>query len=234
MQSSILIVEDDPIIRELLAEYLTGLGRQVQAAGDGESALQHCRRQRPAIVLLDILLPDRDGLSLIQEIKRLHPQVGVILLTSKGQPRDRVLGLETGADDYLPKPFELAELAARIKALERRDQAIRRQEQTHRWFSGYCLDLGALRLQSPDGNSATLTEGECRILAELARIPGQVVPRQRLLDLLGRNGEPAASRSLDVLVSRLRCKLGDAPGRRILATVYGIGYRLEDLPPPAP
>jgi DNA-binding response OmpR family regulator len=234
MQGSILIVEDDPIIRELVTEYLAGLGRQVHAAGDGESALLHCLRQRPAIVLLDILLPDRDGLSLIREIKRLHPQAGVILISSKGSPVDRVVGLEMGADDYLPKPFELTELVARIKALERRDQAIRSQEQTHRWFSGHCLDLGAFRLQSPDGTSATLTEGECRVLAELARIPGQVVPRQRLLDLLGRNGEPAASRSLDVLISRLRLKLGDAPGRPILVTVYGIGYRLDDLPPPAP
>ncbi len=226
MAGSILIVEDDPIIRGLLTEYLEGLGRQVHAVEDGSSALAFFRQTPVSIVLLDIQLPDSDGLLLLQEFKRINPQSAVIMVTSRRELIDRVLGLEMGADDYLPKPFELRELAARIKALERRDQVLLGTDTQQRWIAGHCFDLLNRSLVSPDGYNAPLTEGEFRILHELSRVAGQPVRRDRLQALLSKDGLPAASRTLDVVIARLRSKFGDDGERRIILTVHGIGYRL--------
>jgi len=226
MHGSILIVEDELITRELVAEYLEGLGRRIHAVGDGNSAIGYFRKYPVGLVLLDIQLPDCDGLLLLQEFKRIDPRVAVIMVTNRRDSIDRVLGLEMGADDYLPKPFELRELTARIKALERRDQTLLGADASQRWIAGYCLDLESRTLLNPEGFGTPLTDGEFKVLCELLRAAGQPVRRERLQSLLGKDGLPAATRTLDVIIGRLRAKLGDLSGQRLIITVYGIGYWL--------
>lgn len=225
--SRILVVDDDGTTRLLLTEYLAQLGRRVTAFADGESALIYCRSESPDIILLDLMLPGRDGLSLIEEFRHLNPRVGIIMISARGEPIDRVVGLERGADDYLSKPFELLELAARVKALERRNSAINGPPPEPRCrFANHHLDFAARLVVRDDGTPVDLSDGEFRILRELARGVGEVVARDRLLEVLRRDGTPSSPRSLDVIVSRVRTKLGDAKERKVIATIHGIGYRL--------
>ncbi|WP_299942541.1 response regulator transcription factor [uncultured Microbulbifer sp.] len=224
----ILLVEDEPVNRSLIVEYLNSQEHQVDAVGTGEEARKIFFSRKPDIVLLDILLPDCDGLALIDTFRRSNPRVGIIMISKKSAPVDRVVGLEMGADDYLPKPFELPELSARIKALKRRDRLLLTEESGYYQFNHASLDFGARSIRYADGTSVALSDGEYRVLAALTRASGKVVPRDRLLNILRTDGEIGSTRSLDVIISRLRTKLKHKQEQQVIITVHRVGYRIVE------
>jgi len=220
-----LLVEDDARLAALTAEYLEGHGVVVTRAGDGVRGLEEALRHRHDVVLLDLMLPGKDGLDVCREL-RGRSDVPIIVLTARGEEADRVMGLELGADDYLPKPFSPRELLARIRAVVRRARGragpALKAVQTGR----LSLDPAARRA-TLGGREIALTGYEFSLLYALASRPGRVLTREQLIDLAGGNPEEAFDRSVDVHVSRLRHKLGDDPKRpRVLKTVRGAGYLL--------
>jgi two-component system OmpR family response regulator len=223
-----LIVDDDHAIRTLLQDYLRGFGFEAEAVDDGAALRARLPEGGIDVLLLDLMLPDEDGLALCQWAKKLMPTLPVIMLTAQGDPLSRVLGLELGADDYLPKPFELRELVARIKAVLRRGSALMASAQAAvpLRFGGWQFDRLQRRLLSPDGVVVPLSAAEFRLLSALVDHPGQVLARERLLALSwGGSGAAAlpGDRSIDLAISRLRGKLG-AP---LIRTVRGEGYRFD-------
>lgn len=224
----ILVVDDDHEIRTLLAEYLEKNGLRVSVARDGKEMYRVLDRMRVDLVVLDILLPGDDGLTLCRAL-RASSQVPIIMLTARGDDVDRILGLELGADDYLPKPFKPRELLARITAVLRRTTHVLREPlpadvRCYR-FAGWRLDTTARALTDEGGNSVALSGAEFRLLAVLLAHAGQVLSRLQLMELLrGRDLDPF-DRSIDQRVSRLRQILrDDARSPLIIKTVYGEGY----------
>jgi DNA-binding response OmpR family regulator len=219
---TVLIIDDDRKLGKLLAEYLAKFGWKGVNAFHPDEAIRFLRREVPDIIILDVMLPDRDGFELCKEIRRDYA-VPIIMLTARGEVADRVLGLELGADDYLPKPFEPRELAARIQSVLRRGSG---QEHAPDRLRHGGLELDFRRREaSVGGRPADLTAMEFEVLALFARSPGKVLDRDSILDRTkGMEWEPY-NRSIDVLVSRLRQKLGDDPKRpTYLKTVRGAGY----------
>lgn len=221
MKIKVLLIDDDRKLAVLLAEYLGRFEIHLTAAGDGVEGQRLLRLDPPDCVLLDVMLPGRDGFDICREIRKTSG-VPIIMLTARGEVADRIVGLEIGADDYLPKPFEPRELVARIQAVIRRQQPSLREEILH------CGDLevdSARRAASRKGEDLHLTSLEFDALLVFVQNAGTVLNRDRLMDLLkGGEWEPL-DRSLDVLVSRLRQKLGDDSQRpRYLKTVRGSGY----------
>jgi two-component system OmpR family response regulator len=224
----ILVVDDDHEIRTLLAEYLEKNGLRVSVARDGKELYRVLDRVRVDLVVLDILLPGDDGLTLCRAL-RASSQLPIIMLTARGDDVDRILGLELGADDYLPKPFKPRELLARITAVLRRTTHVLREPlpgdvRCYR-FAGWRLDTTARSLTDQGGNTVALSGAEFRLLAVLLAHAGQVLSRLQLMELLrGRDLDPF-DRSIDQRVSRLRQILGDdARSPLIIKTVYGEGY----------
>jgi two-component system OmpR family response regulator len=225
----LLLVDDDPAIRTLLLDYLKSFGLTVEALADGAAL----RRRLPVggvdLLLLDLMLPDENGLGLCQWAKQQWPALPVIMLTAQGDPLSRVLGLELGADDYLPKPFEPRELVARIKAVLRRGQvlAAANAAPTTLRFHGWSFDRLRHQLLAPDGTVVPLSAAEFRLLSAFAEHPGQVLSRDRLLELSRAPGAAANDRSIDLAVSRLRGKLLNSGGAPLIRTVRGEGYRFD-------
>jgi two-component system, OmpR family, response regulator len=225
----VLVVDDDAGIRELLADYLGRQGMPVATAGDGTTMWQALEAAAADLLVLDLDLPGTDGLALCRQLRERLPSVAVIMLTARADPIDRVVGLELGADDYVPKPFEPRELAARIRTVLRRAGPGARPAApvTRLRFSGWTLDLGARQLLAPEGAVVVLTSGEFRLLRALAAHPGQVLSRDQLLNhTQGREAAPF-DRSIDLHISRLRAKLrDDARTPALLKTVRNEGYLL--------
>jgi DNA-binding response OmpR family regulator len=221
MKIKALLIDDDRKLAALLTEYLLRFEIQLLQAANGDEGLRQLRLETPDCVLLDVMLPGKDGFEVCREI-RASSDVPVVMLTARGEVADRIVGLEIGADDYLPKPFEPRELAARIQAVLRRKQAPARGEILR------CGDLEvdmSRRSARRAGEDLRLTALEFDALAIFARYPGTVLHRERLVDLLKGGEWDPVNRSLDVLVSRLRQKLGDDPHLpRYLKTVRGTGY----------
>jgi two-component system, OmpR family, response regulator len=224
----ILVVDDDHEIRTLLAEYLEKNGLRVSVARDGKEMHRVLERMRVDLVVLDILLPGDDGLTLCRAL-RANSQLPIIMLTARGDDVDRILGLELGADDYVPKPFKPRELLARITAVLRRTTHVLREPlpadvRCYR-FAGWRLDTTARALTDDSGNTVALSGAEFRLLAVLLAHAGQVLSRLQLMELLrGRDLDPF-DRSIDQRVSRLRTILrDDARSPLIIKTVYGEGY----------
>jgi two-component system OmpR family response regulator len=232
-----LLLDDDAAIRTLVADYLAQHGIAVQAVATGAEFRHSAEAAQVDLVLLDLMLPDDDGLALCPWLKRLRPTLPVIMLTAQGDPISRVLGLELGADDYLPKPFEPRELVARIRAVLRRGRAVAAAAGTVSRFAGWQFDRLQRSLRAPDGTVVPLSAAEFRLLGAFIEHAGQVMSRERLLQFTqggmgGTSGAGAASeRSIDLAVSRLRGKLGDAGGVPLIRTLRGAGYLFE--PPPA-
>lgn len=219
----VLLVEDDGKLAALTAEYLTNKGLVVTVVGDGRQAVQTAARHRFDAVLLDLMLPGLDGLSVCREL-RTRSDVPILILTARGEEADRVLGLELGADDYLGKPFSPRELLARIEALVRRARGKVGPSVKPVQVGGLQLDPAGLRA-SLDGRELALTAYEFTLLRVLAERAGRVLSREQLLDLAKGSAEESFDRSIDVHVSRLRQKLGDDGKRpRLLKTVRGAGY----------
>ena len=215
----ILIVDDDAKLFELLKSYFEQNDVSALSAPDGPSALALLDSETVDAVLLDVMMPGMDGLTVLRKL-RDKSQVPVIMLTAKGDETDRVVGLELGADDYVPKPFAPRELLARLRAVLRRTQSdlLGRRMQV----SGVALDLDARSVER-DGSEVALTGLEFDILVALLTRAGRVVPRSTLLELAGRSDVVVNDRTVDVHVSHLRKKLGDDPPR-LIRTVRGVGY----------
>jgi two-component system response regulator MtrA len=218
----ILVVDDDPKIVALVRAYLLRAGFDVVTAGDGPSALRLVRERRPRLVVLDLMLPELDGMAVMREVRR-DSDVPILMLTARGGLADRVRGLGEGADDYLAKPFAPSEVVARVQAILRRAAPPDRQVLHH---SDLVIDIERHEVVR-DGEVLDLSPLEFRLLAALVEAGGRVLSRDRLLDVLGGpHSDGVMERSVDVYVGRLRSKLGDDPERpRYIATVRGTGYR---------
>jgi two-component system phosphate regulon response regulator OmpR len=221
----VLVVDDDPAIREMLADYLGDHGYAVAQAASGEAMRAEMERARPAVVLLDIGLPGEDGLTLARFLRE-HYEVGIIMVTGASDVVDRVAGLEVGADDYIAKPFDPRELRARLKSVLRRLEKKDSSKPYGRVGIGSCfLDLKARALSDARGREIPITSMEFDLLKALVEHPNQVLSRDRLLSLTrNREWEPF-DRSIDIRITRLRRKVEDDPARpRVIKTVRGAGY----------
>ncbi|MCO5965070.1 response regulator [Sinorhizobium meliloti] len=222
---TILIVDDDPEIRRLVGDFLGREGFEVELAQDGwemDRALEHAT---PDLVILDLMLPGEDGLSICRRL-RAKQSVPILLLTAKGDETDRVVGLEIGADDYVVKPFGPRELLARVRALLRRASVQQIRLASRRYtFDRFVADLDARQLYTEEGDLVALTSAEFELLACFVLRPRRVLSREQILDWIhGRSADPL-DRTVDILVSRLRKKLsGFSPGRNLINTVRNGGY----------
>lgn len=219
MALRVLIVDDDARLFELLESYLAQNGIGAEPARDGQAALRALDAGGFDAVLLDIMMPGMDGLSVLRKIRE-SLDIPVLMLTAKGDETDRVVGLELGADDYLPKPFSPRELLARLRAVVRRTQS--REIKKRLSVSGVQVDLESRRVERA-GATVELTGLEFDVLVALLQRAGRVVPRSALLELAGRNDVTVSDRTVDVHVSHLRKKLGDDPPT-LIRTVRGVGY----------
>ena len=223
--SHIAIVDDDATLRRRLRSYLEKEGFDITDVGDGASLRDLVAKRAVDLVILDLVMPGEDGLSLTRFLRE-RSGIGIIILTGKGEAVDRVIGLEMGADDYLAKPFELRELLARVRSVLRRvppDAPVR--DGACVAFNGWQFDLDRLSLTRDDGTPVELTTSELKILALLARNPGKTLSRDQLLEATaGRSWSPY-DRSIDLHISHLRRKIGEEPKRpSLIRTVRGFGY----------
>lgn len=219
---AVLVIDDDPGLRELLDEYLSGRGFETRCAASGEDGLEVLATRPFDLVVLDLTLPDLDGLEVCRRI-RVASQVPILMLTARGEETDRIVGLELGADDYLPKPFNPRELVARMHAVLRRSHAS--TDGTERLVAGPIVVDPARRGAWMDGRELELTSTEFDILRALVAHAGRVLPRDRLMELARGEDFAAFDRSVDVHVSHIRRKLGDDPKRpHWIKTVRGVGY----------
>jgi DNA-binding response OmpR family regulator len=226
----ILVVDDDPKIVTLVRTYLEREGFSVVTAGDGKSALAAVASSSPRLIVLDIMLPELDGLALMR-ILRERSEIPIVLLSARGSTADRVYGIHEGADDYLVKPFSPAELVVRVKAVLRRAERGQSAPTARGAISHADLAIDLDRFEVRRGpTSIPLTAAEFRLLTALVQAEGRVLTRQTLLDALyGPVQGEALERTIDVHVGRLRDKLGDPADRpRYIATVRGAGYRAVD------
>ncbi|HVX78148.1 MAG TPA: response regulator [Bradyrhizobium sp.] len=224
--ATVLIVEDDADIRRLVADLMRREGFGVEEAEDATSMDAVLRRLRPDIVVLDLMLPGEDGLSICRRI-RANDHIPIIMLTAKSDEIDRVVGLEMGADDYLAKPFGPRELLARIRAVLRRGNAQSAPMPSRRFaFDRFVVDLDSREVTTNAGEAITLTSAEFDLLACFVQRPRRVLTRDQILDWIrGRSADPF-DRTIDMLVSRLRKKLdaGANPGTKLISTVRNGGY----------
>jgi DNA-binding response OmpR family regulator len=229
----ILVVDDDAKIVELVRVYLEREGHRVVAARDGQAALAAMALEEPLLVVLDLMLPEVDGMAVLRAIRR-RDQTPVVVLSARGAAQDRIAGLVAGADDYVPKPFSPAELVLRVERLLRtrpRDGAARPAPRP-------ALRRGALAIDRDrhevllNGSPISLTRVELALLAAVLESDGRALTREQLLDVIhGTDGGDVLDRSIDAHVRRLRAKLGDDPAApRYIATVRGIGYRAVAAP----
>jgi DNA-binding response OmpR family regulator len=221
----ILLVEDDARLAQLTARYLESHGVLVTIAATGDEGLAEALRRQYDCIVLDVMLPGRDGIEVTREL-RARTDVPIVMVTARTEEADRVLGLEVGADDYMPKPFSPRELLARIRATVRRVRGQAGPAQQMVRVGGLILDPQKMTVML-DGTPVEVTAYEFSILRALAQRPGRVLSREQLLDLAKGSAELSFDRSIDVHVSRLRAKLGDdSRNPKILKTVRGAGYLL--------
>ncbi|NIE75245.1 response regulator [Pantoea sp. Ap-967] len=230
MTSQVLIVDDDPLIRDLLQAYLSQEGYTVHCAATAEQAEALLAEQPVDLLMLDIRLPGKDGLTLTREL-RVRSEVGIILITGRNDEIDRIVGLECGADDYVSKPLNPRELVSRAKNLIRRvrhAQVARPSAPANlalKQFGAWALDCDRRRLVDPQGGETLLTQGEFQLLSVFLRNSGHTLSRDQLMDQIRNREWVPNDRSIDVLVGRLRRKLHDDPAEpELIITIHGAGY----------
>jgi DNA-binding response OmpR family regulator len=224
--AKVLLVDDDVRLRELLLRYLESQGFEARGVGDAMQMRQALDRGHFDLIVLDLMLPGEDGLEICRRLRGQGVTTPVVMLTAKGDEIDRIVGLELGADDYLPKPVNPRELLARIRAVLRRSRPMPGAPQDGGAidFGPWTLDLGTRQL-SRDGEPVKLTSGEFAVLAVLVRHPRQPLSRDRLMSLARGREHEAFERSMDVTIARLRKLLeDDARNPAIVQTVWGVGY----------
>jgi DNA-binding response OmpR family regulator len=228
----VLVVEDDPTVREVVRTYLQNAGMEVEEAGDGVTALAAAGRTRPDLVVLDLMLPGLSGLEVCKRLRESRPDVPVIMLTALGEESDRVVGLETGADDYMVKPFSPRELVLRVQSVLRRTGTVQTSGQTlpRRLVAGDLVVDVAGRSATRNGDDVSLTGREFDLLVHLMTHPGQAFTREKLMrDVWG--WEYGDTSTVTVHVRRLREKVeADPAAPQRLVTVWGVGYRWDGDP----
>jgi two-component system response regulator BaeR len=213
--SKILIVEDELKLAALESDYLRSQGYDTHCIADGRDVVSWVRANAPDLILLDLMLPGRDGLEICREL-RTFTDVPIVMVTAKVEEIDRLVGLDLGADDYVCKPFSIRELVARVRAILRRPRSAP---------TGLSVDEHRATL---DGKELDLTPVELRLLRTLASSPGRVFPRERLLERLYEDHRVVTDRTVDAHVKNLRRKLEEArPGEELVRSIYGVGYKLE-------
>lgn len=219
----VLVVEDEPKLADLLADYLRAAGFAVDALADGLAVLPWVRAHAPDLIILDLMLPGRDGLDLCRDL-RAFSRVPIVMATARVDEIDRLLGLELGADDYICKPYSPREVVARVKAVLRRGEAVAGDAAP---AGPLVLDEAAFRIRGPTGE-AELTAVEFQLFATLYRAPGRIFSRAQLMDRIYADQRVVSDRTIDSHVKKLRKKLEQAlPGEEIIHSVYGAGYRYE-------
>jgi two-component system, OmpR family, alkaline phosphatase synthesis response regulator PhoP len=223
-QGPILLVDDEANIIKLARLYLEQEGFQVQSVGSGRAALQRIDAMQPELVVLDVMLPELDGFEVCRRLRAQNNQVPILMLTARDEDFDKILGLELGADDYMTKPFNPRELVARVKAILRRNERVNAsQSEGVLQVGDLLIDIGK-REVSVENNRVDLRSQEFEVLLLLARHPGQVFSREKLLDLAWGYDFYGQTRTVDVHIAQLRRKL--AASRVRIETVTGIGYKL--------
>jgi two-component system response regulator ChvI len=238
--ATVLVVDDEPIVRDVVVRYLEREGHTTLEAGDGDGARALIEGGSPDLVVLDVMLPGTDGLELCRWI-RSRSELPVIMLTARGEEADRIVGLELGADDYVTKPFSTRELVARIRAVERRVALASPAPgpapapALAGALGGEALEVGPLRLDPNrfearwHGKPVALTRSEFQILGVLARHRGNVLAREQLLDIARGDDAVVTDRTVDTFIKRLRKKIRDVdPAFDEIETVFGVGYRYRD------
>lgn len=229
----ILSVDDDEGLQVVVTHYLEGEGYKTLSATSGKDVLEILKNNTPHLILLDLVLPDTDGISLLAQLRALK-KIPVIVVSGKSDTTEKIVCLEMGADDYMTKPFEMRELSARIKAVLRRSEDSgskpandsRKPAATQRLrFGDWVLDQGRFQLFDGNNASADLTTGEYRLLEALAASPHKALSRERLFEMTRENDYDSFDRAVDIQIGRIRKKLGDDPkDPRYIKTVRGIGY----------
>ncbi len=222
-----LVVDDDPLMCRLVEVLLQSQGHTAITAGSYEAAVSQIQRQLPDLVLLDVQLPRIDGFTAMRQLKRQYENLPVIMLTARADMQDRLTGLETGADDYVVKPFEPAELLARVKAVLRRSQrSIAASMEMIIEENGLRLDVRSTTVTLPDGQVVLLTPTETRVLHRLMSRANHIVSREELINFAIGSGADNTTNQIDVYVGRIRRKIGDDPNNPIyIVTVRGSGYK---------
>lgn len=231
---TLLVVDDDGDVRELLRDYFSQHGFAVQLACNGVEARSTLQEQTPSLVFLDVGLPGEDGLSLARHIREQF-DIPIVMVSGAGEPLDRIVGLEVGADDYVTKPFEPRELLARIKGIMRRYRRIPESLAEHSpariRIPGFELDMTSRRLFRDDGEELVLTRMEFDLLQVLVQHPDRVLSRDQLLNMTQNREWDPFDRSIDIRVARLRRKLEDHPDSpQLIRTVRGVGYMFVRTP----
>jgi DNA-binding response OmpR family regulator len=225
MAQTILVVDDHANVRLLVAEYLREHGYHVLTAGDGAEALTVARRERPDLILLDLMMPNLDGFAFMEHYRRQHI-APIILLTARLKESDKIAGLELGADDYVTKPFSMKELLARVRAVLRRAAGPAPAAESEVYRVGDLALDRSTRIVTLGREAIALTPSEFELLATLIAAPGRVFSRQFLLERLQGNSYEGVERTVDVHIRNLRKKIEPDPNRpRYIETVFGVGYR---------
>jgi len=225
--SHILVVEDEPKLSALLADYLRAAGFEARCLADGQQAVDVVRQDEPALMLLDLMLPGLDGLAVCKEVRKFT-DLPIMMITARVEEIDRLIGLESGADDYVCKPFSPREVVARVKAILRRSGgSLARTSALGSASSPLQIDVDRCRAQF-HGVDLELTPVEWRLLQALTDIPGRVFSRDQLLDRIHADGRAVADRTIDSHIRNLRRKLEAVrPGEEPIRSIYGVGYRYE-------
>ncbi|MGO1396059.1 MAG: response regulator [Halomonas sp.] len=224
--ASLLVVEDEPKIARLMADYLTTHGFEVTTLGHGDEVMPWLEHHAPALVLLDIMLPGKDGLTLSREIRQQWPSIAIIMVTAKVEEVDRLLGLELGADDYICKPFSPREVVARVKAVLRRSQAAAEAPSDVQNAPVVLNEDGWQALAH--GQDLGLTAVEFQLLRVMMQAPGRIFSREQLMDHMYHDNRIVSERTVDSHIKKLRKKIHEAlPELEIIRSVYGVGYKYQ-------
>ncbi|MDE3091145.1 MAG: response regulator transcription factor, partial [Chloroflexota bacterium] len=225
---TILVVDDEPKIVQLARDYLERAGFAVLTAGDGKTALAAARAEKPDLVILDLGLPEMDGLDVARALRK-DSNVPIIMLTARGEETDKLVGLELGADDYITKPFSPKELVARVRAVLRRFESANAGAETIR-VADVTLDVPRMRVTVSD-RTVEVTPTEFQLLATLAREPGRIFTRAQLLDAVRGVAFESYERAIDAHIKNIRRKIEPDPREpRYILMVYGVGYKFADEP----